>query len=94
MKSLKDHLKESEAPTNVTGTSVAMPDKVLGKPVYKIPHAAYVNMMQGKQRGKRWKEILDDVDLTTELKKKLYSKKEALLQCEEYPEKMIALKMK
>jgi hypothetical protein len=90
-----DKITEDSAPaTSSTGPGIAMRPTVLGRPAYRIPHAAYVKLMSGKEKGKRWKEIIDDVELTSELKKRLYAGKDTVLQCEQYPEASIFLTMK
>lgn len=94
MKSLKEFLNESEAPVNVTGDAVATRPTVMGAPVYHIPHNTYVKLTGGKQRGQKWKEIIDDVDLASELKNRIYAGKPTVLCCAEYPSNHIFLKMK
>jgi len=95
MKTFQEYLNEDSAPaTNVTGASVAGRDMAFGAPVYHVPHDSYLKMMQGKERGRKWKEILDDVDLTAELKKRLYSGKPTVLCNSANTTQHIYLKMK
>ena len=95
MKSLMDFIAEdSSAPVNVTGDAVASRPTMMGAPVYQVPHDSYLKMMAGKQRGKKWCDILDDVDLTSELKKRLYSGKPTVLCNSTYPQQHIFLRMK
>lgn len=95
IKSLKEFIEEeSTAATTTTGPGIAMRDTVLGQPAYKVSHDAYVKLLQGKKKGRRWKEIVDDLDLTQELKKRLYNKKTTYVTCEQYPEACIELRFK
>jgi hypothetical protein len=93
MKTFKEFILESDTPNMTTGAGVATRDTVMGVPSYRIPHAAYIHFTQGKKRGQKWKDLIDDSDLTSELKKRLYTNKATMLVCDEYPEKSIFLKM-